>query len=133
MDKDQPISVYTETGILLSHCSRKRAAQMVHRKKAKWMDTDKLMTLISVGYKKKIHYDVILRDGSRCIYCDKLLERGTITFDHLTPRSRGGSDFEDNIACSCAPCNHEKDNRTYAEYYLYLCAQIVRICLSTHI
>jgi 5-methylcytosine-specific restriction endonuclease McrA len=130
MEKDQPISVYTETGILLSHCSRKRAAQMVHRKKARWVDRDKLITLISVGYSKKIHYNVIARDESRCIYCDKLLEREKITFDHLTPRSRGGSDYEDNIGCSCVDCNQDKANRTYEEYFLYLCTQIVRIMLQ---
>lgn len=38
-----------------------------------------------------------------------------LTFDHVTPRSRGGLTSWENIVTCCIPCNRMKADRTPAE------------------
>lgn len=45
------------------------------------------------------------RDGYRCVRCGATTN---LTLDHRIPRSKGGSDADDNLQTMCAPCNHEK-------------------------
>lgn len=52
---------------------------------------------------------VFARDGWACQYCGT--QRGTLTVDHVIPRSKGGSSAWDNIVTSCAPCNRRKGDR----------------------
>lgn len=52
----------------------------------------------------------------RCTYCGEPLDETTATRDHRVPLSRGGSDFIENIAVSCAPCNKRKHTKTDAEF-----------------
>lgn len=65
------------------------------------------------------------RCGMRCFYCLKPLSlippsAGTYaeiaTQDHLTPRSRGGSDAIDNIVPACFDCNRRKGDMTETEF-----------------
>ena len=46
------------------------------------------------------------RDHGKCVYCG---DAGT-TFDHLTPKSRGGSDLKTNMVCACLSCNSRRGN-----------------------
>jgi 5-methylcytosine-specific restriction endonuclease McrA len=52
---------------------------------------------------------VFARDKWTCQYCGN--ERGTLTLDHVIPRSKGGSSAWDNIVTCCAPCNRRKGDR----------------------
>ncbi len=52
---------------------------------------------------------VFARDRWTCQYCGH--ERGTLTVDHVIPRSKGGSSTWDNIVTCCAPCNRRKGDR----------------------
>jgi 5-methylcytosine-specific restriction endonuclease McrA len=52
---------------------------------------------------------IFARDRWTCQYCGS--ERGTLTVDHVVPRSKGGSSGWDNIVTCCAPCNRRKGNR----------------------
>lgn len=54
------------------------------------------------------------RDAHRCVYCGD--EEGPFHFDHLFPRSRGGSDKPANIVIACAPCNLSKGDKTLLEW-----------------
>lgn len=50
-----------------------------------------------------------------CRFCGKPLDsKGEI--EHLTPLSRGGSNFPKNLTLSCLNCNREKTNKTLTEY-----------------
>jgi 5-methylcytosine-specific restriction endonuclease McrA len=53
------------------------------------------------------------RDGWRCVYCGSTA--GRLTLDHVIPRSRGGESIWENVVTACAPCNHQKGNRTLEE------------------
>ena len=48
------------------------------------------------------------RDGWACQYCGTT---GTLTVDHVIPRSKGGDSSWENIVASCAPCNRRKGDR----------------------
>jgi 5-methylcytosine-specific restriction endonuclease McrA len=52
---------------------------------------------------------IFARDEWTCQYCGN--ERGTLTIDHVIPRSKGGSSAWDNIVTCCAPCNRRKGDR----------------------
>jgi 5-methylcytosine-specific restriction endonuclease McrA len=52
---------------------------------------------------------IFARDGWTCQYCGN--QRGTLTIDHVIPRSKGGSSSWDNIVTCCAPCNRRKGDR----------------------
>jgi 5-methylcytosine-specific restriction endonuclease McrA len=52
---------------------------------------------------------VFARDRWTCQYCGQ--ERGSLTVDHVIPRSKGGDSGWENIVTCCAPCNRRKGDR----------------------
>lgn len=52
---------------------------------------------------------VFARDRWTCQYCGGV--RGTLTIDHVVPRSKGGTSAWENIVTCCAPCNRRKADR----------------------
>jgi 5-methylcytosine-specific restriction endonuclease McrA len=52
---------------------------------------------------------IFARDSWTCQYCGSA--RGSLTVDHVIPRSKGGSSRWDNIVTCCAPCNRRKGDR----------------------
>ncbi len=53
-------------------------------------------------------FNVFLRDRFQCQYCGASHD---LTFDHVTPRSKGGRTTWENVVAACAPCNLRKGNR----------------------
>lgn len=51
------------------------------------------------------------RDGDICRYCGRRLRPETTHFDHVVPRSAGGTYVPDNIVQCCIACNVYKRNR----------------------
>jgi hypothetical protein len=49
-------------------------------------------------------------DGE-CQYCCKRIPYSSATRDHLLPRSKGGSNDDNNIVLSCKKCNLKKSNK----------------------
>ncbi len=54
--------------------------------------------------------NVFLRDGYKCAYCEKSLEKKDCTLDHVLPTSHGGKTTFDNTVTACSPCNAGKGN-----------------------
>lgn len=57
-------------------------------------------------------FNVFLRDRFSCQYCGA---RDELTFDHVTPRSRGGTTTWENVVAACSPCNLRKADRMPAD------------------
>ena len=56
---------------------------------------------------------------NKCAYCNVKAEdtlENYLTVDHLTPLSRGGTNYISNIAPSCLQCNLEKNTMTAEEF-----------------
>lgn len=51
----------------------------------------------------------------RCVYCRADI-KDCYTVDHITPLSRGGSNWPDNLQLVCASCNSSKKDKTHDEY-----------------
>ena len=58
---------------------------------------------------------VFARDGGCCQYCSAQLRLSDATFDHVIPRSRGGTTRWDNVVIACRACNQKKGNKTLQE------------------
>ncbi|MBX9758021.1 MAG: HNH endonuclease [Beijerinckiaceae bacterium] len=53
-------------------------------------------------------FNVFLRDRFSCQYCGAQDE---LTFDHVVPRSKGGTTTWENVVAACSPCNLRKADR----------------------
>ena len=62
-------------------------------------------------------FNLFLRDEFSCQYCGA---RGEMTFDHVTPRSRGGRTTWENVVAACGPCNLRKGSLTVREAHMSL-------------
>src|SRR6185437_14311815 len=53
---------------------------------------------------------ILLRDRFRCQYCGEQFDAPDLTYDHVIPRSNGGTTTWENILTACIPCNTRKRN-----------------------
>jgi 5-methylcytosine-specific restriction endonuclease McrA len=63
---------------------------------------------------------VMARDHYVCQYCGVQPGKGSLTIDHVLPRSRGGDTTWENVVTACGACNRHKGNRTPEEAGLHL-------------
>ena len=55
---------------------------------------------------------IYLRDGLACVWCgDGVEDTGSLTLDHLTPWSKGGTNNASNLVTACRKCNSARGNR----------------------
>lgn len=60
-------------------------------------------------------FNVFLRDKFSCQYCGATRSVQDLTFDHVLPKSRGGSTNWSNVVASCSACNLRKGNHLCSE------------------
>lgn len=51
----------------------------------------------------------------KCAYCG---DDTNLTLDHITPKTKGGTDRITNLVCACAKCNKSKGHQYWADWYL---------------
>jgi len=111
-------------------CTVRRAAVLVLKERAEIVERSRwalhaenvtlpkplvirLVTYVKIprdAHRRKItRRAVFARDSWTCQYCGH--ERGTLTVDHVIPRSKGGNSTWENIVTCCAACNRRKGNR----------------------
>lgn len=58
----------------------------------------------------KLAWRIEARDGHACVYCGAtaMSSGAQLHFDHLTPRSAGGSDEPTNLVLACRSCNSRR-------------------------
>lgn len=64
---------------------------------------------------KKLRFEVLLRDGFKCLYCGRRPPQVTLEVDHVHPRSQGGQDHPRNLVSACYDCNRGKAARLLVE------------------
>jgi HNH endonuclease len=55
---------------------------------------------------------LLARDRHLCAYCAQRFCPGQLDFEHIVPRSKGGTDTWTNLVAACKACNNRKANRT---------------------
>lgn len=61
---------------------------------------------------RAMRYDVLRRDGFRCVKCGRGREDGVkLHVDHIKPVSRGGKSVMSNLQTLCEDCNCGKGNK----------------------
>jgi DNA-directed RNA polymerase specialized sigma24 family protein len=68
----------------------------------------------------EIRARIFARDGYRCRRCRK---RARLTIDHIIPRTKGGTDDDENLRVFCLSCNAAKGDRDDPRFSLVLGAQ----------
>jgi len=56
--------------------------------------------------------NIYARDNYRCQYCGHKASISELTYDHVIPRSQGGTTEWTNIVSCCYECNRKKGGRT---------------------
>ncbi len=59
--------------------------------------------------------NMYVSQGAHCYYCSVSIEEA-YHIEHMTPISRGGSNWIDNICLACVPCNRTKGVKTAEEF-----------------
>lgn len=57
---------------------------------------------------KRLRFEILKRDGFRCIYCGATPVQRVLRVDHVVPVVEGGTDAPENLATSCFDCNAGK-------------------------
>lgn len=63
------------------------------------------------GLRPSVRFDVLHRDGFRCVYCGATAKVSPLHVDHVVPVVKGGSDEMSNLVTACADCNLGKGDR----------------------
>jgi predicted restriction endonuclease len=74
-----------------------------------------LEAITSSEAKRKWRQSIKEKWNYECAYCgcDE-----NLTLDHITPRSKGGSDRLTNILCACKECNKSKGHQKWYDWYM---------------
>ena len=69
---------------------------------------------------------LIERDGPNCFYCgvEFGLGKRSVTFDHVVPRSQGGTRRTANLRLACAKCNRVRGNQPA---HVYEASRVARV------
>jgi 5-methylcytosine-specific restriction endonuclease McrA len=81
------------------------------------------------GKKHRVKFsrvNVFSRDKYECQYCGASPGTPNLTFDHVLPRSRGGTTVWENIVTCCLPCNAKKGSKTPEEARMKLLKKPVK-------
>ena len=63
-------------------------------------------------YPNFTRFNVFLRDKFTCQYCG---DKKDLTFDHLSPKSKGGITDWENVVTACSTCNVKKGGRRHTK------------------
>ena len=71
-----------------------------------------------IPFTKKIpftRFNLFLRDGFKCQYCNIMFKASELTFDHVISRSKGGLSSWENVVSACFKCNNKKGSLSFKE------------------
>jgi hypothetical protein len=74
-----------------------------------------LEAITSSEARKKWRQSIKDKWNHKCAYCG---DDKNLTLDHITPRTKGGTNRLTNILCACKNCNYSKGHELWFEWYL---------------
>ena len=82
--------------------------------------TDLAKKKLSPVIRKELKKDLYGQQTGNCKGCEQHFIIQVMEIDHIIPKSKGGSDQEDNLQLLCSYCNRVKGNRSMEELKLQL-------------
>jgi endonuclease I len=75
--------------------------------------------------RKRIYLAII--QNWQCYWCKQECREesghpNTATIEHITPRSKGGSNEMDNLAMACYNCNNRRGNEDWFKFLVFSCS-----------
>jgi len=67
---------------------------------------------------KRLRYEVLRRDGHRCVYCGVTARETPLTIDHVVAIALGGTDDPANLVAACPDCNAGKSSAAVDEEFV---------------
>ena len=61
-------------------------------------------------------YEALRLSGGKCALCGRGADEVVLEVDHIVPRSRGGTDNQENLQVLCRECNSGKSNRDDTDF-----------------
>lgn len=116
------IAVLGPDRIYLSHCTWKRASNLLATERAVRIDATTIMLKETKRARKKKMNQIIKDARDICYICgEKATMDNTATIDHVIPKSRNKyADVYENMRCCCDRCNTDKGNMKPIEYIHYI-------------
>ena len=60
-------------------------------------------------YKRNLKLRLLIKQRNKCFYCSiEFIRPELSSFDHVIPKSKGGTFSVDNLVLACFKCNEEK-------------------------
>lgn len=94
-----------------------RKKYMTSKSELPWWRQKFARTKLQADYK---YFHEQFTKNSNCYYCKTSLQDVDVHIDHRVPKSRGGTDRNENLVLSCENCNRLKNNKTEAEFIDFL-------------
>lgn len=70
-----------------------------------------------MAIKQIVKLNMWRRDNFTCVYCNSKASHSVeLTLDHVIPKSKGGTNNQDNLVTSCRSCNQLKGSRSLLEF-----------------
>lgn len=115
------VLVIGPSGHFLGRTSKRVATIVVRRKRAIWLNVNKIQMLMTKKDRTELYHRVIEEAGYWCQLCNGHICGGTIapedaTVDHLVPLSHGGTDLRENLVCASHHCNQLKRDMSLEEF-----------------
>jgi hypothetical protein len=61
----------------------------------------------------------LINGSTFCHYCGcEFKDSSEIAFDHILPKSKGGTDSSDNLIAVCKNCNSSKGKKDFLEWFI---------------
>ena len=93
------------------HAASKRGRSRTRAGKARRSDRERIAPGLTYTQRRAL-LAKWRKAGTRCVYCPAL----ATTTDHLIPLSRGGTNYEGNLAPCCKSCNSSKSDLLTSEW-----------------
>lgn len=64
--------------------------------------------VVTMPISKRLRFEILRRDGFKCVYCGAAAADSELHVDHVEPVSLGGDDSPGNLVACCIDCNRGK-------------------------
>lgn len=80
----------------------------IKKGRVQWKYKDPLFKTNKSSIAKSLRYEILKRDGFKCVLCGRGASETILEVDHILPKCKGGLTKQDNLRALCVDCNQGK-------------------------